>query len=89
MLRRTVYAAVPQKTLPAAADHPARAVELIIAAQKGEERPAELTVISADLVERGSVAPPPASASATRGRRGVGVRRLRGAVGALRLMEQV
>ena len=38
-----------------------RAVELIIAAQKGEERPAELTVISADLVERGSVAPPPAS----------------------------
>lgn len=40
-----------------------RAVELIIAAQKGEERPAELTVISADLVERGSVAPPPASAS--------------------------
>ena len=37
-----------------------RAVELIIAAQKGEERPAQLTVISADLIERGSVAPPPA-----------------------------
>ncbi len=33
-----------------------KAVELIIAAQKGEERPNILTVISADLVERGSVA---------------------------------
>ena len=32
------------------------AVELIIAAQKGEPLPAELTVISANLVERGSVA---------------------------------
>ncbi|WP_310532771.1 LacI family DNA-binding transcriptional regulator [Novosphingobium sp.] len=32
------------------------AVELIIAAQKGEPRPDALTVISADLVERGSVA---------------------------------
>ena len=35
-----------------------RAVELIIAAQKGEDRPAALTVISADLVVRGSVARP-------------------------------
>ena len=32
------------------------AVELIIAAQKGDPRPEALTVISADLVERGSVA---------------------------------
>jgi LacI family transcriptional regulator len=32
-----------------------KAVELIIAAQKGEKPPAELTVISANLVERGSV----------------------------------
>lgn len=35
-----------------------RAVELIIAAQKGEDRPETLTVISADLVVRGSVARP-------------------------------
>lgn len=35
-----------------------RAVELIIAAQKGEDRPATLTVICADLVTRGSVATP-------------------------------
>ncbi len=35
------------------------AVELIIAAQKGDELPAGLTVISAAIVERGSVAPPP------------------------------
>lgn len=35
-----------------------RAVELIIAAQKGDEPPASLTVISAAIVERGSVAPP-------------------------------
>ncbi len=34
-----------------------KAVELIIAAQTGAERPHALTVISADLVERGSVAP--------------------------------
>lgn len=33
-----------------------KAVELIIAAQKGDPLPAELTVISANLVERGSVA---------------------------------
>ena len=33
-----------------------KAVELIIAARKGEERPKAVTVISADLVERGSVA---------------------------------
>jgi LacI family transcriptional regulator len=33
-----------------------KAVELIIAAQKGEPRPKALTVIAADLVERGSVA---------------------------------
>lgn len=36
-----------------------RAVELIIAAQKGDELPDGLTVISAAIVERGSVAPPP------------------------------
>lgn len=35
-----------------------RAVELIIAAQKGEDRPEALTVITADLVVRGSVARP-------------------------------
>lgn len=35
-----------------------RAVELIIAAQKGEDRPGQLIVISADLVVRGSVAAP-------------------------------
>lgn len=35
-----------------------RAVELIIAAQKGEAKPAALTIISADLVPRGSVARP-------------------------------
>lgn len=35
-----------------------RAVELIIAAQKGDEPPTSLTVISAAIVERGSVAPP-------------------------------
>lgn len=35
-----------------------RAVELIIAAQKGQKRPPSLTVISANLVERGSVASP-------------------------------
>lgn len=34
-----------------------KAVELIIAAQRGDELPDSLTVISADLVERGSVAP--------------------------------
>ena len=34
------------------------AVELIIAAQKGDEPPGSLTMISAELVERGSVAPP-------------------------------
>lgn len=34
-----------------------KAVELIIAAQKGEKPPADLTVISASIVERGSVAP--------------------------------
>jgi LacI family transcriptional regulator len=37
-----------------------KAVELIIAAQKGEEAPQTLTVICAALVERGSVAAPPA-----------------------------
>lgn len=36
-----------------------KAVELIIAAQKGDEPPAGLTVISAAIVERGSVTPPP------------------------------
>ncbi len=36
-----------------------KAVELIIAAQKGDAPPAGLTVISAEIVERGSVAPPP------------------------------
>lgn len=35
-----------------------KAVELIIAAQKGDPRPADLTVISADLIERGSVGTP-------------------------------
>ena len=35
-----------------------KAVELIIAAQKGDELPDGLTVISAAIVERGSVAPP-------------------------------
>ena len=39
-----------------------RAVELIIADRKGEERPKGLTVISADLVERGSVAVCPVQA---------------------------
>jgi LacI family transcriptional regulator len=37
-----------------------KAVELIIGAQRGKEPAAALTVISATLVERGSVAPPPA-----------------------------
>jgi LacI family transcriptional regulator len=36
-----------------------KAVELIIAAQKGVEPPRNVTAISADLVERGSVAAPP------------------------------
>ena len=36
-----------------------KAVELIIAAQKGEEPPRFLTEFSAELVERGSVAAPP------------------------------
>lgn len=40
-----------------------KAVELIIAAQKGEKPPAELTVISANLVERGSVSPPPSGSA--------------------------
>jgi LacI family transcriptional regulator len=35
-----------------------KAVGLIIAAQKGEERPKKLTIISAEIIERGSVAPP-------------------------------
>jgi LacI family transcriptional regulator len=38
-----------------------KAVELIIAAQKGEQAPKVLTVISAAMVERGSVAPPAAA----------------------------
>jgi LacI family transcriptional regulator len=38
-----------------------KAVELIIAAQKGEQPPKALTVISAAMVERGSVAPPAAA----------------------------
>jgi LacI family transcriptional regulator len=41
-----------------------KAVELIIAAQKGEPPPAALTVVSATLFERDSVAAPPGSASA-------------------------
>lgn len=36
-----------------------KGVELIIAAQKGAPSPQSLTIISADLVERGSVAAPP------------------------------
>ncbi len=36
-----------------------KAVELIIAAQKGDEPPQSLTTISAELVERGSVSAPP------------------------------
>jgi LacI family transcriptional regulator len=36
-----------------------KAVELIIAALKGNQSPQMLTVISAALVERGSVAAPP------------------------------
>lgn len=40
-----------------------KAVELIIAAQKGEKPPAELTVISANLVERGSVSVPPSGSA--------------------------
>jgi LacI family transcriptional regulator len=36
-----------------------KGVELIIAAQKGASSPQSLTIISADLVERGSVAAPP------------------------------
>jgi LacI family transcriptional regulator len=36
-----------------------KAVELIIAVQKGEDPPRSLTMISAELVERGSVAAPP------------------------------
>jgi LacI family transcriptional regulator len=35
-----------------------KAVELIIAAQKGDAPPPSLTIVSAELVERGSVAPP-------------------------------
>jgi LacI family transcriptional regulator len=35
-----------------------RAVELIIAAQRGEPPPASLTVVSATITERDSVAPP-------------------------------
>ena len=41
------------------AETASKAVELIIAAQKGDEPPPTLTVISATLVERGSVAAPP------------------------------
>ena len=41
-----------------------KAVELIIAAQKGEEKPKKLTIISAEIVERGSVAPPKSPADA-------------------------
>lgn len=41
-----------------------KAVELIIAAQKGEEKPKKLTTISAEIVERGSVAPPQSRADA-------------------------
>jgi LacI family transcriptional regulator len=41
-----------------------KAVELIIAAQKGKAAPAALTVVSATLFERESVAPPPDPASA-------------------------
>lgn len=40
-----------------------KAVELIIAAQKGEKLPVALTVITADLVKRGSVAVPPPGAT--------------------------
>jgi LacI family transcriptional regulator len=39
-----------------------KAVELIIAAQTGEKAPAKLSVVSAELVERESVAPPPGAA---------------------------
>jgi LacI family transcriptional regulator len=41
-----------------------KAVELIIAAQKGEAAPASLTVVSATIFERESVAPPAGVASA-------------------------
>lgn len=41
-----------------------KAVELIIAAQKGEEQPKKLTTISAKIIERGSVAPPRGPADA-------------------------
>jgi LacI family transcriptional regulator len=41
-----------------------KAVELIIAAQKGEAAPASLTVVSATIFERESVAPPAGAASA-------------------------
>lgn len=41
-----------------------KAVELIIAAQKGEAAPSRLTVVSATILERESVAPPPAARSA-------------------------
>lgn len=41
-----------------------KAVELIIAAQKGEPPPAALTVVSASIFERDSVAAPPGAASA-------------------------
>jgi LacI family transcriptional regulator len=41
-----------------------KAVELIIAAQKGEPPPSALTVVSATIFERDSVAPPPDAASA-------------------------
>jgi LacI family transcriptional regulator len=41
-----------------------KAVELIIAAQKGEAPPARLSVVSATIFERDSVAPPPGPASA-------------------------
>jgi LacI family transcriptional regulator len=39
-----------------------KAVELIIAAQKGEKPPARLTIVPSRLVERESVAPPPGAA---------------------------
>jgi LacI family transcriptional regulator len=40
------------------AETASRAVELIIAAQRGAPRPTEPTVVSGGLVERGSTAPP-------------------------------
>jgi LacI family transcriptional regulator len=41
-----------------------KAVELIIAAQKGEPPPSELTIVSATIIERESVAPPLGAAGA-------------------------